>query len=100
MKAGQRFVEYGFFNRSQNNIMNNKNNNMYKMANFSFLTNAHTSSFSRDTYQSTYNTCKESPESCFQFVDAFKAGFMCVFYQDFCENMGDPYYKPIIVVHD
>ena len=71
------------------------------MANFSFLTNAHTSSFSLDTYQWTYITCKEPPEVCFQFVDAFSGRFQVyVLSGFFAENMGDPYYEPTIMVHN
>jgi len=49
--------------KQNNNIMNNKN--MNKMANFSFLTIAHSSFFfffSLDTYSWTYIHCKEPPE--------------------------------------
>ena len=60
----------------------------------SFLTYAHTS-FSLDTYWWTYVACKESPEGCFQFVDAFKVVCSITI---FAKGMGDPSNEPTIVV--
>ena len=58
----------------------NMNMKITKMANFSFRKNTHTASFSLDTYQGTYNHCKEVLKDDFKQKSAFQVAFRCIFY--------------------